>query len=352
MPAEILTGRSSFPINGDFVGGGEQMARLIANQIFVANGSLHTQSRQLLVRQFMPKSMPAFAPIAAAAVSKLIDRAVDRSSIDFLQAFAEPLTARFWAELLGMDGSEEARIAELVTAMSPMFFFIKTQEETRTADHATREYLEIVSRAVDRSLARGESPLLREMADEFDTIDDPNRPESFGVMLASNFIDGFHTAALGAANAVLNLLRNPDALARVRENPGLVSAAFFEGVRLEPPVVLTQRYAFEAVEHDGILIPAGTAIAMVWIAGNRDPAAFPDPHAFRLDRPMRGDATFGGGAHICPGRNVARMLGETVIAGLTSPDVQVQLVDETVAWLPRSTMRQLVDLKLQVRRNR
>jgi cytochrome P450 len=169
-------------------------------------------------------------------------------------------------------------------------------------------------------------------------------------MLASNFIDGFHTAALASATAVLNLLRAPEALARVRSDPKLIGAAVFEGVRLAPPVIVTQRYVFETLVHDGILIPEGTAIAMLWIAGNLDPDVFADPHAFSLDRPQRGDVTFGGGAHICPGRHVARMLGEAVLAGVTAPDVQVQLVDPEVRWLPRSTMRQMSKMKVSIRR--
>jgi cytochrome P450 len=294
--------------------------------------------------------MPKVARIAAAAVAALVEDACHRESIDFLHQFTERLTARFWAALLGMDGAEEARIVALVAAMSPMFYFIKEKEEVSAADHATREYLEIITRAVDRTLENGGSPLLSEMADDFDAIVEPGRPEDLGVMLASNFIDGFHTAALASATAVLNLLRAPEALARVRSDPKLIGAAVFEGVRLASPVIVTQRYVFETLVHDGILIPEGTAIAMLWIAGNLDPDVFADPHAFSLDRPQRGDVTFGGGAHICPGRHVARMLGEAVLAGVTAPDLEVQLADPEVRWLPRSTMRQMSEMKVRIRR--
>jgi cytochrome P450 len=350
MPAEILIGRSLAAADREETGGGQQMARLVSNQVFTANGALHAQSRQLLVRQLMPKSMPKLAPIATAAVAALVEQACHSESIDFLHQFTERLTARFWAALLGMGAAEEARIVELVAAMSPMFYFVKEKEEVWAADHATREYLEVIARAVDRTLENGGSPLLSEMADDFNAIVEADRPESLGVMLASNFIDGFHTAALAAANAVLNLSRAPHALARVRSDPKLIGAAFFEGVRLASPVIVTQRYAFEALEHDGVLIPAGTAVAMLWIAGNLDPDAFPDPQAFSLDRPQRGDVTFGGGAHICPGRHVARLLGEAVLAGVTAPGVAIQLADLDVRWLPRSTMRQMSDMKVRISR--
>jgi cytochrome P450 len=350
MPAEILTGKSLAAADREEAGGGQQMARLISNQVFTASGPLHAQSRQLLVRQLMPKSMPKFAPIATAAVAALVEEACDGEPIDFLHQFTERLTARFWAALLGMDAAEEARVVELVAAMSPMFYFIKEKEEVRAADYATREYLEIIMRAVERTLENGGSSLLSEMADDFDAIVEPGRPENLGVMLASNLIDGFHTAALASATAVLHLLRVPQDLARVRSDPTLMGAAFFEGVRLASPVIVTQRYAFETVEHEGVLIAAGTAIAMLWIAGNLDPDVFADPHTFSLARPQRGDVTFGGGGHICPGRHVARMLGEAVLAGVTASDVEIQLADPEVRWLPRSTMRQTGEMKVRIRR--
>jgi len=60
---------------------------------------------------------------------------------------------------------------------------------------------------------------------------------------------------------------------------------------------------------------------MLWLLGNRDPAAFDSPNEFRLDRNHRPDTTFGGGAYICPGRNIVRMFCEIALAELARPEV-------------------------------
>ena len=174
-------------------------------------------------------------------------------------------------------------------------------------------------------------------------------PIALKVWVAANLIVGFHTAALAAANAVFCLLRRPDALARVRGYPSLVAAAVFEGLRLAPPIILTERYALEDFVHEGVLVPQGTPI-IFWIAGNRDPKAFAQPARLDLDRRQPGDATFGGGAHLCPGKNVARTFAEVVLGGVTAPNIAIELVDHDYEWIPRSSMRQLGALPVRIRR--
>jgi cytochrome P450 len=296
-------------------------------------------------------------PLAERIVAELVAETADQGVIDFQFQFAEKLTARFWSSLLGMTSAEEVEVVELVRALTPMFFFKKAHDELVAADQAARRYLALVSNAVLRTLADGENELVTTMARELAALDIEDAPtlggmmpENIGLMLAANLIDGFHTATLGAANAVYALLRHPEALAAVKADHRLIPAAMFEGLRLEPPVIVTQRYSLEEMVYQDVRMPAGTAIVMLWGAGNRDPDAFPAPLEFRLDRPMRGDTTFGGGAHICPGRGVARMLTEVVLRAITAPGLDVDLTQGPYQWLERSTMRQLAEMPLRIRR--
>lgn len=334
---------------------GAAIARLVTNQVFTTNPPLHGPTRNIFARHFMPQVVAKLAPQARAIVADLVAESAGRREVDFEFDFAERLTSRFWGSLLGMTDAEQDEVVEVVRAISPMFYFKKEYEELVSADQAAARYLEIVAGAVLRTRAAGGNPLVDAMAEELEALDiadDPDvggvMPENVGMMLAANLIDGFHTGALAAANTIYALLRHPEALAQVRADPGLVPAAVFEGLRLEPPVIVTQRYALRDIEHDGARIPAGTPIVMLWGASNRDPDAFPDPEAFRLDRPLRGDSTFGGGGHICPGRNVARMFAQVVVEALVQPDVDLTLTDGPYEWLERSTMRQLRAMPLVI----
>ncbi len=60
----------------------------------------------------------------------------------------------------------------------------------------------------------------------------------------------------------------------------------------------------------------------MWMAANRDPAAFDDPDSIRLDREAPATLVFGGGIHVCLGAPLARLqlrvAIEAVLAGTTA----------------------------------
>lgn len=352
MPMEIISKRAYLDAKGASPIADEDrnhIARLLFNQVFTVNDPLHGPTRQVFAKPFMPKFMPRFAEIANRTVPDLIDEVAGRGEIDFGFQFTEKLTARFWGDVFGMTADEETRVVEIVRAMTPFFFMERTKDETLAANEAAGEYLELMSGAVDRTLASGDNTLVNSMAAEFDAIDLEGKPEGIGLAIASNLIDGFHTAALAAANAVYHLLKNPDALKAVQDNPALAVNALGEGLRLSPPVIVTHRFALEDFDYAGVAIPKGTALAMLWSAGNRDPAVFDEPNTYQLMRRQRLDSTFGGGAHICPGRNVARVIVEAVVKGVTAPGVEIELAGE-VRWIARSSMRQPYHMPVKIRR--
>ncbi|WP_128381328.1 hypothetical protein [Streptomyces cavernae] len=84
--------------------------------------------------------------------------------------------------------------------------------------------------------------------------------------MAANFFDGFHTVGVAIVNVVYRLLIDEAAHAQVRADQSLVTNAFFEGTRLESPLMFSQRLALQDVEHQGVFIPAGTPVVMVWAA--------------------------------------------------------------------------------------
>ena len=99
-----------------------------------------------------------------------------------------------------------------------------------------------------------------------------------------------------------------------------------------------------------MLLPAGTAIAMLWGSPGFDPDVFSDPWQFRWDRDQRVLFTFGGGPHLCPGRTAAHVLVEHSLRAFVDREMQWRLVDgHSYQWQPASAMRELVDFPVEVR---
>src|SRR4051794_10813105 len=102
---------------------------------------------------------------------------------------------------------------------------------------------------------------------------------------------------------------------RARHPEHDVDEAFIaETLRLRPSASAVLRELTAELLVAGHRLPAGTTVALPSPLLHRDPAAFPDPDAFRPGRPATGVPyfPFGGGARRCIGEPLARALLRTV----------------------------------------
>ncbi len=324
--------------------------RFLADLIFTANPPRHGPMRQVLSKPILPKSVERLATIAEPIVEDLIDDLSGAGEVDLTAAFAEPLAGRFWEQAYGMTRDERERVVAAVRAMAPLFFISRTTDEIAALDEATGEYMDALAAAVDRSSQSGGSPLLQSMKTQFDALHVEARPQRFGDWVAANVIDGFHTAAIACVNVLYCLLRTPAALAAARTDAALLPGALAEGLRMLAPLMVTNRFAVEDFEYAHTKIPAGTAIAMLWAAANRDPATFANPNSYDLQRNPRTPMTFGGGIHVCPGRYVGSMLVSAALQGLINPRVEIVLSGDRPRWDSRSFMRVTERMMVTIRR--
>lgn len=336
---------------------GAGIAEVISNQVFTANPPIHGPIRKILVARLGPKQAAAMEGVARAVVTDLLSALADGEEVDAVAAIAEPLTAHFWGKLLDMTDREIEDGIEAVRGMTAMFQIVPTLADVECADRSTATYGAIVSRAAMRSLGAGGNDFIASLAAGLAGIEpmsDPLEagivPRDVGALLAGNLVDGFHTAAVAAANTLYVLARRPAVLRQLREAPHLLGAAVMESLRCEPPVVALRRYVVRDVDYDGYMIPKGTMVTMLWAAGNHDPDAFPEPEAFRLDRAHGGITTFGAGTHLCPGRNVALMLVRVLIDELMAAGIELTPGDRGDDWIGNHLMNQLRTLPLRVRR--
>src|SRR5690606_42078258 len=109
---------------------------------------------------------------------------------------------------------------------------------------------------------------------------------------------------------------HPDQLALVREDPSLIPAAFNEVLRYWAPLHAWGRRVTRDVEIDGVRVPAGAKVAILFGAGNRDPRHYEDPDAFLVRRNPVDHLSFGYGPHGCAGQGLARLEAHAVIGAL------------------------------------
>ena len=121
---------------------------------------------------------------------------------------------------------------------------------------------------------------------------------------------GSATTTILISSIVHRLLREPDKFARIHADPTLIPKAIEESLRVDSPVHGLFRTNNEPTVIDGVELPPDTKMMLLWASANRDPAVFPEPESFDLDRDIRQirkHVAFGHGIHFCRGAPLARM---------------------------------------------
>ena len=126
-------------------------------------------------------------------------------------------------------------------------------------------------------------------------------------------------------NGVLALLQHPDQLARLRADPGLIENAVEEMLRYDSPVTNSGRIAHADMELVGCPVHKGESLSVSLAAANRDPAVYPEPDRFNIERQDTHHQAFGGGRHLCLGAHLARLEAQEAILGLLDrfPDLKL-----------------------------
>jgi cytochrome P450 len=119
---------------------------------------------------------------------------------------------------------------------------------------------------------------------------------------------GHETTTNLIGNAMLVLLDDADLMTRLRNNPADIPAMVEEALRWDPPIQCTFRRATRDENLEGIAIKKGDMVIPMWAGANWDPAVFPNPEQFDIDRPnTKPHMGFGFGPHFCAGAELARI---------------------------------------------
>ncbi len=148
-------------------------------------------------------------------------------------------------------------------------------------------------------------------------------------------------------NGVLTLDKHPEQWRALVEDPNLAAMATEEILRFESSLIATYRTAFNDVEIGGQTVKAGERVLAVLAAANRDPAVFPQPDTFDIQRSGAHHLAFGGGIHFCVGAELARLEGEIALQALATRMPNLQVVGVEPQWRPGFLFRGLSSLQVK-----
>jgi cytochrome P450 len=139
---------------------------------------------------------------------------------------------------------------------------------------------------------------------------------------------GHDTTKDAISGGLLALIENPDELARLRHDMGLMPTAIEEMIRWTTPVKEFMRTAAEDTTVRGVPIAKGESVYLAYVSGNRDEEVFDEPFRFDISRDPNKHVAFGYGVHFCLGAALARMEMNSLYSELIPRLESIELAGE------------------------
>ena len=305
---------------------------------------LHRQLRKLTNDWFLPASLRKLEPMIAAVAREHVDRMASLGgACDFVNEVALFYPLRVIMRILGIPVSDEGVMLRM------------TQEIFGPSDPDVVARSSLITANVAGPASTGDKQVdLFALAQEYFryfgaiTADRRANPkDDLSTIIANGQIDGqpigereamsyyvivatagHDTTSSTAAGGLLQLIRNPAELAKLKADPGLLPQAIEEMIRWVTPVKHFMRTAAEDCELGGKQLRAGDGLALFYWSGNRDERAFDAPFEFRVDRTPNAQIAFGHGVHQCLGLHLARMELRALFAELLPRLDEIELAGE------------------------
>lgn len=294
---------------------------------------VHAQLRATLTENLSPRALRGLKTTIDAKAAALVDDLAARGSFEAIDALARVFPLEVVADLIGFTG--HVRDNMLRWGQAAMQVLGPMNQRTAESFPIAGELYGWCSGVTAEDLAPGS--VGRGIFDAEARGDIP--PNTAGQIIHQYLGAGVDTTIASIGNIVALFGRHPDQFDLVREDTSLVPAAFAEVLRYWVPIHAWGRHVTRDVEIDGVTVPGGSQVAILFGSGNHDPRHFENPDAFLVERNPVDHLSFGYGPHGCAGQGLARLEAHAVIEALATR-VQRLVVGEEVR-VPSNTTRSI-----------
>jgi len=285
----------------------------------------HRRHRALVSTAFRQRALARWEEsLVRRIVDELIDGFADRGRADLVPEYTFLFPSKVVSGVLGLPQEDFRQFQQWAVAI----ISLHTNWDRGIA--ASEELKAYLARILEERRAHPADDVISDLARaelDGEHLDDKEIFSFLRLLLPA----GVETTFRSSGNLLYLLLTHPDQLEEVRADRSLLPAAIEEGLRYEPPLLLTSRVATVDTELGGVAIPAGASLTPMLGAANRDPAAFADPDRFDIHRVQGQHLSFAHGVHVCLGMHLARMETRVAIDALLERLPNLRLDTERAA---------------------
>ncbi|WP_433517001.1 cytochrome P450 family protein [Nonomuraea sp. CA-143628] len=299
---------------------------MVRRNMFNLDPPDHTRLRRLMAPAFGPRTVAALERRIDQVVGELVDALASAGDgADLIEVVALPLPILIVADLVGFPIGDRGRLRgwsdDMLRSGDPALI-----RRTGVA------FVAYVNEQLDERRAHPGADLLSQLVRSTEITHTELVSSVFQLLLA-----GDETTVNLIGNGVLELLRHPDQLERLRARPQLIDSAVEEVLRFNGPVGHSRPlFALADVDFGSSVIPQGDIVVPVLLAANRDPAVFDRPDVFDIGRTPNRHLGFGHGIHFCLGAALARLQARAAIGALVRrfPGLALAVDPAELEWTP------------------
>jgi cytochrome P450 len=260
----------------------------------------HTALRALVSRAFTPRRVAQLEDHIRQVARDLIDQIVrrDERECEFHHEFAAILPSVVIASMIGVPDEHVADFRE----WSAAFIAVDPEGFAEPAAKVYGLFAELLAERRGAPSSDLMTALIQAEVDGEKLSDDDLLGFCFLLM-----VGGIDTTTNLLGSGIILLATHPDQRALLLADPSRWPGAIEEINRIESPTQSLPRTALRDVELQGVTIPNGARVSLLWGAANHDEREFPEPERFDVIRSFARHLAFGHGIHYCLGANLARL---------------------------------------------
>jgi cytochrome P450 len=296
----------------------------------------HNALRAIVNRDFTPRAVRVFTERIRELFDAVLDDALEKGEVEFVEDVAAALPMRVFAEMLGAPEEDHRLLVDIGDRMlgqdDPEYAIdpevAKANRHLPFSNPAALEMFEYGRKLAEERRACPRDDIVTKLVEaEIDGC--PLSQHDYDVYFLLLAVAGNETTRHSISQGLLALIENPDQLQRLRSEPSLMPLAANEILRWATPVHHFRRTATADIEFGGKEIKRMDKVALWYISGNFDEDVFDDPYSFDVGRNPNPQMTFGpGGPHFCTGAHLARLEIEIVFEEMLKRVANFELTGE------------------------
>jgi cytochrome P450 len=304
------------------------------------DGADHDRLKVLVHKAFTPRMIESMRQQTQNITNIALEKALKRGEIDLLHDFALPVPLAIIGQIMGVPEKDHNKFAGWTRAM------VSVGSNPLLTIPSILMFVSYLRGMVAKRRKQPTDDLTSALVQAQEGSDALSTDEIVS-MLILLLSAGHETTVNLIGTGVFELLRHPEQLELLRQDPSLIKSATEELLRFTTPAeTATERYATRDVEIAGVTIPKGELVVACIASANRDSTQFENPQALDVTRANNKHLSFGQGMHYCLGAPLARLEAQIAISTLVAgaPNLRLKVNPDDLKWRSGFVLRGLEKL--------